>query len=172
MFFSCQVWQNTELVLPSIPIANTLHSSDALLFLVSATQLYGVWKHFSLWRCGLIWSLGQSDTQSQATELPNTSQPTAEMMDVMVLSQAEGLLTISGGIMYYVTCFFPLYFRDQNSFLPKSLIPLGFVLLSLRGNVETSSVWLSHGTGPTCMCAEQARTTPYAPTWTEDAGHR
>lgn len=62
-----------------------------------------------------MWSLGQADTQSQGTELPNASQPTAEMIDVMVLSQAEGLLTISGALCV-MQPFFPLHFHDQNLF--------------------------------------------------------
>lgn len=46
IFPICQIWQNTELGLTSIPEATTLNISEALLSLVSATHLNGVWKHF------------------------------------------------------------------------------------------------------------------------------
>lgn len=101
---------------------------------------------------------------------PNTANPTAEMID---FKPNRGAINHQCCIMYYVTLFsIAFLWSEFFYFWPKPLILLGFVMPSLRGNVETSSVWLSRGTGPTCMCVEQARTTPSAPTWTEDAGHR
>lgn len=47
MFSVIMSYKTFNCFLPAILIANTLHSSNALLFLVSAAQLFGVWKHFS-----------------------------------------------------------------------------------------------------------------------------
>lgn len=68
---------------------------------------------------------------------------------------------------------FPLHFHHHIiKYKHTSIVQLCFIFLSLRGNVETSSVWLSRGTGPTCMFVEQAHTIPSAHMWTEDVGRR
>lgn len=117
------------------------------------------------WQCGLNWSSAEEDTRSCQT------QPSKHRNDRF--KPNRWLLTISAAFTSNVTLFQNCIFQSELFyFTPNLLILFGFVMPSLRGNVETSSVWLSRGTGHTCMCAERVRTTPSAPTWTGDAGHR